>query len=44
MKMNNIAVAPFDGIYLTLYLMAILMFALSLTISEIFAQTKCQKL
>ena len=31
------ALAPFDGKYLTSYLMAIVMFALSITISEIFA-------
>ena len=36
---------PFDGKFLTSYLMSLVMFALSLTIYEIFAnQIKCQNL
>ena len=35
--------APFDGKYMTIYLMAIVMFALSLTNYKMFAnQIKCQ--
>ena len=40
---TTLAIVPFDGKYLTYNLMPIVMFALSLTISEIFAfQIKCQ--
>ena len=36
--------APFDGKYMTSYLMTIAMFALSHTVNDIFAnQIKCQK-
>ena len=40
---STVAVAPFDGKYLTYYLMAVTMFAISLTVYEIFTNRKCQK-
>ena len=42
-RSTTFAVAPFDGKYLTSFLIVIVMFALSLTNYEIFAnQEKCQ--
>ena len=42
-RRTSFPVAPFDGKYLTSYLMVIVMVALSLTVDEIFAhQEECQ--
>ena len=43
--MNNIAVRPFNGKYMSFYLITIVKFALSLTIDEIFSiQITCHDL
>ena len=43
MKVMTLAITSFDGKYMTSYLMGIVMFALTLTIYEIFAKfIKCK--